>query len=211
MKERLEAFFDAFSVEEPIELQTLRRKALEGGHPIIRPQTERILRVLLAMNKPEQILEIGTAVGYSALYMSACAPYAHITTIEKVPERIEEAKNNFKTFEKEDQITLLAGDALARLKELSGPYAFIFLDAAKAQYIHYLPELMRLLPVGGVLVTDNVLQDGELLESRFSIERRDRTIQTRMREYLKRITEDERLETALLESGDGMAISVRVK
>ncbi|MCR5032247.1 MAG: O-methyltransferase, partial [Lachnospiraceae bacterium] len=125
--------------------------------------------------------------------------------------RIKEATENFKRFGKEDQITLLAGDALEILKELTGPYAFVFLDAAKAQYINYLPEILRMLPVGAVLVTDNILQDGEILESRFSIERRDRTIQARMREYLRAISEDDRLDTVLLESGDGVAVSVRVR
>ncbi|MCR4588307.1 MAG: O-methyltransferase [Lachnospiraceae bacterium] len=211
MKERLNAFFDAFSKKLPVKLANLEESARDSGNPIIRSQTRRLLQVLLSMKEPTQILEIGTAVGFSAIWMSECAPKAQITTIEKVEDRIKKAKENFKEYKKEDQITLLAGDASEILKELTGPYDFMFLDAAKAQYIHYLPELLRMLPAGGVLVTDNILQDGELLESRFSIERRDRTIQTRMREYLRTITEDERLQTVLLESGDGVAISVRVK
>nr|MCR5032068.1 class I SAM-dependent methyltransferase [Lachnospiraceae bacterium] len=130
MKERMDVFFDSFAEKMPEQLEQLRKEALEAGNPVIRMQTARLLKVLLSLHKPEQILEIGTAVGFSALWMNSCAPDAQITTIEKVDVRIKEATENFKRFGKEDQITLLAGDALEILKELTGPYAFVFLDAA---------------------------------------------------------------------------------
>lgn len=105
----------------------------------------------------------------------------HITTIENYEKRIPIARENFRRAGKEDQITLTPGDALEVMKELSGPYDFIFMDAAKGQYIHYLPEVLRLLAPEGVLMSDNVLQDGDVIESRFAVERRNRTIHSRMR------------------------------
>ena len=103
----------------------------------------------------------------------------------------------------------MEGDATEILKELATPYDFIFMDAAKAQYIHFLPEVKRLLKPGGVLISDNVLQDGDLIQSRFAVTRRDRTIHKRMREYLYAITHDEELETSILPLGDGVTISVK--
>ncbi len=119
------------------------------------------------------------------------------------------AKANFVRAEKEDAITLLEGDAADILKELTGPYDFIFMDAAKGQYIHFMPEVLRLLAPGGLLVSDNVLQDGDILESRFAVERRNRTIHSRMREYLYELTHHEALETVVLPVGDGVTVSVK--
>ena len=131
----------------------------------------------------------------------------HITTIEKYEKRIPIARENFRRAGKENCITLLEGDALELMKELSGPYDLIFMDAAKGQYINYMPEAIRLLSEEGVLVSDNVLQDGDIIESRFAVERRNRTIHSRMREYLYELKHDERLETAIIPLGDGVAIS----
>ena len=130
-----------------------------------------------------------------------------ITTIEKYEKRIPIARENFRRARKENCITLLEGDALEIMKELSGPYDLIFMDAAKGQYINYMPEAIRLLSEEGVLVSDNVLQDGEIIESRFAVERRNRTIHSRMREYLYELKHDERLETAIIPLGDGVAVS----
>ena len=155
---------------------------------------------------------MGTATGYSALLMSEHMPEGStITTIEKYEKRIPIARENFRRGRKEDVITLLPGDAAEILKSLSGPYDFIFMDAAKGQYIHFLPEVLRLMPVGGVLVSDNVLQDGDLIESRFAVTRRNRTIHARMREYLYTIKHMEELETAVIPIGDGVTISVKIK
>ena len=162
------------------------------------------------MNKPRQILEVGTAIGFSALLMSEYMPEnGHITTIENYAKRIPIAHHNFKRAGKEDKITLIQGDALEVMKELEGPFDFIFMDAAKGQYIHYLPEALRLLEKGGVLMSDNVLQDGDIIESRFAVERRNRTIHSRMREYLYELKHHEQLQTSILPLGDGVALSIK--
>ena len=132
-----------------------------------------------------------------------------ITTIENYDKRIPIARRNFERAGKAGQITLLEGDALAVMKMLPGPYDFIFMDAAKGQYIQYMPEALRLLAPEGVLVSDNVLQDGEIAESRFAVERRNRTIHSRMREYLYQLKHDVRIQTSILPLGDGIALSVR--
>ena len=142
--------------------------------------------------------------------MSAYLPEGgHITTIENYEKRIPIARENFRQAGKEGMISLIQGDALAVMKELTEAYDLIFMDAAKGQYIHYLPEAVRLLAPGGVLVSDNVLQGGDVLESRFAVERRDRTIHSRMREYLYELKHHDQLQTSILPLGDGVALSVR--
>lgn len=193
-------------------LRMIAKEAAASFVPIIRKETGSLLKTLVEMKRPERILEVGTATGYSALLMSEHMPEGcTITTIEKYEKRIPIARENFKRGGKEDVITLLPGDAAEILKSLSGPYDFIFMDAAKGQYIHFLPEVLRLMPAGGVLVSDNVLQDGDLIESRFAVTRRNRTIHARMREYLYTIKHMEELETAVIPIGDGVTISVKTK
>jgi predicted O-methyltransferase YrrM len=131
-----------------------------------------------------------------------------ITTIEKYEKRIPEALRNFERAGESDRITLLAGDAGEILKKLTGPYDFIFMDAAKGQYLVWLPEIMRLMVPGSMLVSDNVLQDGDIIESRYAVERRDRTIHARMREYLYELKHTDRLATSIIPIGDGVAFSV---
>lgn len=190
--------------------EEIQKDALAGDVPIIRPETASFLLFLISLKKPLSILEVGTAVGYSAIRMSEVMPAgATITTIEKYPPRIEEAKRNFARAPRGCDITLLEGDAADILKTLDKPYDMIFMDAAKGQYIHFMPEVMRLLAPGGILVSDNVLQDGDIFESRYGIKRRNHTIHNRMREYLYALTHDEALDTVILETGDGMAISVK--
>lgn len=168
------------------------------------------LKVLLTLTKPKKVLEVGTAVGFSALLMSEYTPAdCRITTIENYEKRIPVAKENFLRAGQQDRITLLEGDAAEVLKKLKENYDFIFMDAAKGQYIHYLPEVLRLLAKDGVLVSDNVMQDGEIIESRFAVERRNRTIHARMREYLYELKHREELLTTILPLGDGVAVSVR--
>lgn len=190
--------------------EEIQKDALAGDVPIIRPETASFLLFLISLKKPLSILEVGTAVGYSAIRMSEVMPAgATITTIEKYPPRIEEAKRNFARAPRGCDITLLEGDAADILKTLDKPYDLIFMDAAKGQYIHFMPEVMRLLAPGGILVSDNVLQDGDIFESRYGIKRRNHTIHNRMREYLYALTHDEAFDTVILETGDGMAISVK--
>lgn len=208
--DRIRIFINSLDSENPDYLNELEQYAKKTDVPIIRREMQSLLRVLLAMNSPRQILEVGTAIGFSALFMSEYAPDdCHITTIEKYEKRIPLAKENFKKAGREDRITLLEGDATQILKELEGPYDMIFMDAAKGQYIHFLPEVLRLLPQGGVLISDNVLQDGDIIESRFAVTRRNRTIHARMREYLYEIKHNAGLETVILTLGDGTAVSVK--
>ena len=188
----------------------IEKEALADGVPIIRKEMGNLLKVLLLLKQPQKILEVGTAVGYSSILMSENMPQnCRITTIENYEKRIPVAKNNFKRAGKEEVITLLEGDAMDILKELDGTYDFIFMDAAKGQYINFLPELLRLMPAGGLLISDNVLQEGDIVESRYGVTRRNRTIHTRMREYIYTLTHAEQLETSIVPIGDGITLSVK--
>ena len=188
----------------------IEKEALADGVPIIRKEMGNLLKVLLLLKRPQKILEVGTAVGYSSILMSENMPEnCRITTIENYEKRIPVAKNNFKRAGKEEVITLLEGDAMDILKELDGTYDFIFMDAAKGQYINFLPELLRLMPAGGLLISDNVLQEGDIVESRYGVTRRNRTIHTRMREYIYTLTHAEQLETSIVPIGDGITLSVK--
>ena len=191
-------------------VRTIEQEAIRDYVPIIRKESQSLLRVLLKIKKPGQVLEVGTAIGFSAILMGECLHEdSHLTTIEKYEKRIPVAKENFKRAGMENKITLLEGDAVEVLKGLEGPYDFIFMDAAKGQYIHFLPEVLRLLAPGGILVSDNVLQDGDVVESRYAVIRRNRTIHSRMRDYLWTLKHMEGLETMVLPIGDGMTVSVK--
>lgn len=208
--ERMVSFINSFDRGNTPFLDELERYAKETNVPIIRKEMQGFLKLLLAMKRPVNILEVGTAIGFSALLMKEYAPEnCHITTIEKYEKRIPLAKENFKRVGMEKEITLLEGDATEILKELTGTYDFIFMDAAKGQYIHFLPDILRLMPEGGLLVSDNVLQDGDILESRYAVTRRNRTIHARMRDYLYELKHHEQLETAILPVGDGVTVSVK--
>ncbi|MBQ4563974.1 MAG: O-methyltransferase [Lachnospiraceae bacterium] len=192
-------------------VQAVAKEARDSFVPIIRKETASLLKTLVAMKQPLRILEVGTAVGYSALLMAEHMPEgAHITTIEKYEKRIPIARENFEKAGKSDRITLIEGDAAEVMDGLEGPYDFIFMDAAKGQYIHFLPKALRLLAVGGVLISDNVLQDGDLIESRFAVTRRNRTIHARMREYLYELKHRPDLQTAIIPIGDGVTVSVKL-
>ena len=208
--ERMVSFINSFDRGNTPFLDELERRAKETNVPIIRKEMQGFLKLLLAMKRPVNILEVGTAIGFSALLMKEYAPEnCHITTIEKYEKRIPLAKENFRRAGVEKDITLLEGDATEILKELEGTYDFIFMDAAKGQYIHFLPDILRLMPESGLLVSDNVLQDGDILESRYAVTRRNRTIHARMRDYLYELKHHEQLETAILPVGDGVTVSVK--
>ena len=190
--------------------ESIASKARKEEIPVIKRETGALLKTMVALKQPRAILEVGTAVGYSALLMAGAAPEScKITTIEKYEPRILEAKKNFAKAEIEDRIVLLEGDAEEILQSLTGPFDFVFLDAAKGQYLHWLPVILGLLERGGVLFSDNVLQGGDVLQSRYGVERRDRTIHGRMREYLYQIKHMEGLESAIVPIGDGVSISVK--
>ena len=188
----------------------IEKEALNDNVPIIRKEMGNLLKVLIALKQPERILEVGTAVGYSSILMSENMPQnCKITTIENYDKRIPVAKNNFKRAGKEDVITLIEGDALEVLKTLDGPYDFIFMDAAKGQYINYLPDIKRVLRKGGLLISDNILQEGEIVESRYAVTRRNRTIHARIREYVYELTHSEDFVTSIVPIGDGITLSVK--
>ena len=208
--ERMLTFIHSFDRGKPDYLNELEQYSLETNVPIIRREMQSFIKLLLAMKKPVSILEVGCAIGFSALLMSEYAPEGcKITTIEKYEKRIPIARENFKKAGKEESIKLLEGDAAEILKELTGSYDFIFMDAAKGQYIHFLPDILKLMPAGGILVSDNVLQDGDVMESRFAVTRRDRTIHSRMREYLYELKHNDQLCTDILPVGDGVTVSVK--
>lgn len=208
--ERMAAFIDSLDQGNTPWLDEIEREALEAQVPIIRKPMQSLLKFLLAYAKPKQILEVGTAVGFSALLMREYSPAdCHITTIEKYEKRIPVARENFKKAGAEDRITLMEGDAADILRELEGPYDMIFMDAAKGQYLHFMEDAMRLLAPGGLLISDNVLQDGDIVESRFAVTRRNRTIHARMREYLYELKHNPALETVILPVGDGVTLSLK--
>mgnify|MGYP000345905741 FL=1 len=207
---RLTTYINSLAQGDGPLIETIAENAVKNRVPIIRRETASLLKTMVTLVAPNRILEVGTAVGYSALLMASVMPKeCRITTIEKYEKRIPEAKENFRLAGMEEKITLLEGDAAEVLKTLEGPYDFIFMDAAKGQYIHFLPEILRILEKDGVLVSDNVLQDGDVIESRFAVTRRNRTIHKRMREYLYTLTHSEELVTAVLPVGDGITLSTR--
>ena len=208
--ERLTAFINSLDTGNPAYLNELEKEARETNVPIIRTETQSLLRTLISINRPARILEVGTAIGFSALCMSEYAPQGcQITTIEKYEKRIPIARENFRRAGRENQITLLEGDAADILKELQKPYDLIFMDAAKGQYIHFLDDVLRLMKPGSILISDNVLQGGDIIESHYAVERRNRTIYKRMREYLYELKHNDKLLTSVIPLGDGVTVSVR--
>ena len=208
--ERIITFINSMDTENSEILETIEQEALAADVPIIRREMQSFLEVLLLMKKPMRVLEVGTAVGFSALLMSDYLPEGgHITTIENYPPRIEQAKQNIMRAGAQDKITLLEGDAHEILPQLDDEYDMVFMDAAKGQYGSFFDESIEKLKSGGILLGDKVLQDGDVLESRVAVTRRNRTIHARMREYLYSLTHDERLETGIFNIGDGMSLSIK--
>ncbi len=212
VNERLVTYINSLDRGNTPILDEIEREALDSYVPIIRKEMQSFLKLLLAMQKPKRILEVGTAVGFSAVFMAEYAPPdCRITTIENYEKRIPLAKENFRRAGKENQITLMEGDAEEILPALTETFDFIFMDASKGQYIRFLPDIFRLLETGGTLVSDNVLQDGDIIESHFIVERRNRTIYKRMREYLYELTHRDDLVTSVLPVGDGVTVSTKVE
>lgn len=214
VEDRMEVFLERYRKQPPAYIIELEKTAREEQVPIIRRATRDILGYMLRTKKPENVLEVGTAIGYSALYMKENIPKtSRLTTVEKVEMRLVKARENIARYDKDKQITLLEGDAAEVLKELAETgkkYDFIFMDAAKGQYLNFLPWIMEVLTCGGVLVTDNILHEGDILESRYGVTRRDRTIHGRMREYLQALKDMPELDTICLPLGDGLTISTKM-
>ena len=193
-------------------LGEIQEEALEEEIPIVPHETARFLSTLLTIKKPKEILEIGTAVAFSAGLMSRYLQEGgHVTTIDRYEYMLNIAKKNIKRMGLEEKINIIEDDAANVLPKLSGPYDFIFLDAAKAQYIQFLPELLRLMPIGGILVADDVLQGGNIAKSRFSLPRRQRTIHKRMRNFLWDISHLDCLESSIIPIGDGIVMRTKIK
>ena len=210
INERMSSFINSYAAPNSEGLNELEQFSIETNVPIIRKEMQTLLKFLLDLTHPSNVLEVGTAIGFSSILMAENLPKeSHITTIEKYEKRIPVARENFKKFGVEDRITFLTGDATDILKTLDGPYDFIFMDAAKGQYINFMPDILRLLSKGGVLLSDNVMQDGDILESKFAVERRNRTIYKRMRDYLYELTHNDELTTVILPVGDGVTVSTR--
>lgn len=211
VNERITTYINSLEPEKESHFYEMEQYASDHYVPIIKKETGSLLQALVASKQPQRILEVGTAIGYSALLMASVMPdHCSLTTIEKYEKRIPKARENFKRAGKDKVITLLEGDADQILPSLTGKYDFIFMDAAKGQYIHWLPVLCSLMPKGGMLISDNVLQDGEIVESRYAVVRRNRTIHSRMREYLYTLKHMEAFQTSIVPIGDGITISVKI-
>lgn len=209
-EERMAAYIHSLDRGNGAFLEELYLEARRDRVPVIRRETQSLLKTLLVLHRPARILEIGTAIGFSSILMARANPvYCRIVTIENYEKRIRAARENIRRAGLENQITIAEGDAAVRIRELADPFDFILLDAAKGQYIRYLPDLKRLMAEGGVLLADNVLQGGDILESRFAVERRNRTIHSRMREFLRAVTSDEELQASVLPVGDGVVLAVK--
>lgn len=210
VNERVVSYINSLDCGNSDICNTIEKEAIADQVPIIRKEMGNLLKVLLELKQPQSILEVGTAVGYSSILMSENMPEGcKITTIENYDKRIPVARNNFKRAGKEHCIELIEGDAAQVLKELTGDFDFIFMDAAKGQYINYLPDILRLMPKGGLLISDNILQEGEIVESRYAVTRRNRTIHSRIREYVYALTHSDELITSVVPIGDGITLSVK--
>jgi predicted O-methyltransferase YrrM len=212
--ERVSSFIKSYIPDDEGTLGEIYARAIEDGIPVMRPETKELLKTQLLLKRCTDVLEIGTAVGYSSLFMKQYLPAeAHITTMEISPERVRDAEENIKKVcgDTDSGITILQGDACELIKELpADSFDFVFMDAAKAQYLNYLNELYRVVRCGALIFVDNILQEGEILESHFTVNKRNRTIHDRMREFLRIITTDKRLATSILSVADGVAICVVV-
>ena len=208
--ERMVTYINSLDMGNTPLLNEIEKEAKADLVPVIRREMQSFLKVLLAIHRPLRVLEVGTAVGFSALLFCEYGPEnMQVTTIEKYEKRIPIARENFRRAGRENQITLLEGDAADILKELQESYDLIFMDAAKGQYIHFLDDVLRLMKPGSVLVSDNVLQGGDIIESHYAVERRNRTIYKRMREYLYELKHNDKLLTSVIPLGDGVTVSVR--
>ena len=190
-------------------LYELEEYAKEPYIPIIQPEVAQFLKVFFGYSRPKKILEIGTAIGYSALFFAGLDENTEIVTIERNPDMAKLAKDNFKKSGLENRITLIEGDAAQVLETLEGEFDTVFLDAAKGQYMKFLPNILRLLKIGGTLITDNILYRGIVADE--NPPKKHITIARNLRGYIIEITHNERLETSVIPLGDGVGISKKLK
>lgn len=192
-------------------LKDMEIYAEENSVPIIHKEVSELLRVLLKMQKPKRILEVGCAIGYSSIFFaSTVGNDVEVITVERNEKMIEKAKNNIKLAGLENNITILEGDAEEKLSQVEGEFDVIFIDAAKGQYKLFYDMVIDKLKVGGLLISDNILYKGMVAHDDFVI-RRKKTIVKRMRNYLDYICNTDYLSTSLIPIGDGVAISYKEK
>ena len=189
-------------------LQEIKQKAIEEHIPIIMDETLEVIEKYLTNNKPKRILEIGTAVGYSAVCFSEfLAKDGKIDTIEREKDRVEEAKKNFENLELENIINIYEGDAVEILPTLNEKYDMVFIDAAKGKYPFFLKQAIRMLNTNGIIFADNILYKGYVMSD--YNKHKQRTAVRNLREYIKQVTENQELDTKILEVGDGLAVSIK--
>ena len=189
-------------------LKELEEKALKEYIPIISPEVAQLIRLLTEMTGTKKILEIGSAIGYSSILFAGYSEDIKVTTIEMDEERANQAEENIRRAGMDNKISLLRGNALSVMDEMTEQFDMVFVDAAKGQYNNFLPKCLRLLKPGGLLISDNILYRGTVAQTGF-IPRKHRTIIVNMKEYLKRLSEDEKLTTSIIPIGDGVAVSLK--
>lgn len=193
-------------------LGEIQEEAHEKQVPIVPHEVARFLSTILSIKRPKEVLEIGTAVAFSAGLISRyLQPGGHVTTIDRYEVMLKDARENIKRMNLEETINLIEDDAANVLPNLKGPYDVVFLDAAKGQYAQFLPHILRLMPIGGILIADDVLQSGDIAKSRYSVPRRQRTIHKRMRNFLWDISHLDCLESSIIPIGDGVVLCHKIK
>ena len=210
INENVSVFIDSLYKDGDDFMEALREEAVRDNVPIIRRQSEGFMKSLLLLKRPENILEIGTGIAYSSIFMAKTLPQCKVTTMENYAPRISRAEENIKAAGLTGRIKLIKEDAADALPQLSDSFDFIFLDGPKGQYEAFLPRLIKLLEPGGILLADNVLQGGTIALSRYALERRSRTIHERLRAFLYEVTHSDELETSILTVGDGMSLSIKI-
>lgn len=210
-KTRIDDFIMSLLTENDKDILELKKFAIENDVPIIRDETKSFLRLIINLKRPENVLEIGTAIAYSTLVIHRSFPEAKIVTIENYEKRITEAKKNIDKFFGDGEVELVEDDASVYLKNSDKDNFFdlVFLDGAKAQYINWINDIKRLMKKNAILISDNIFKEGEILESKFLIRKRDRTIHKKMREFLHFIAKDEDFDTYIFNIGDGLSVSIK--
>lgn len=210
VKEELLDFMRTQQKKLPGELGKLEEEAHVAEVPVIPHETVVFLKFLLGQLQPERILEIGAAIGFSSSIMATTiGENAHVTTIDRFDVMIEKAKKNYERLGLTDKVTLLEGQAADILPELSGPYDFIFMDSAKSKYIEFLPECLRLLRKGGVLMVDDIFQGGTILLPDEEIPRGKRAIHRKLNEFLRVVMDHPDLTSTILPLGDGVILMTK--
>lgn len=198
-----------FSPERDLFLLALEKEAKEAYIPIVKPEVGQFLSIMVKAAKPKRILEIGTAIGYSTIWMVRAADDdTEIVTIEIKEEMYQQAARNFKNIAVDQQINQKLGDALEIIPYLRREFDFVFIDAAKSQYLNYLEMVLELLPKGGIIVADNILYHG-YVEQEAPIKRKRRAIVNTLKEYIDLVKIHPMLDTSILTIGDGLALSIR--